>query len=285
MLFGTMSPLSTTTGLQGNMVILPAIFSPSPVSRFTVSDAFSASGAIVIDAHSGKEVFTIDADRPRSMGSLAKLMTAIVILEHHELQETVRIPGSVTSVAGNVVRLRPGESYTVEDMLAALLIASANDAAHALALFHSGSTGEFAAVMNDRARVLGLTKTIFENPMGFDSLGQLSTPRELAWLALYALKNDVIRSMTERRSYTIHDVSGEHAITLINTNQLLTTHPSHFFGLKTGTTDLAGQCLIALAEANGRSYIIVVIGSADRYRDTLDIFDSLSLSLAHAVLE
>lgn len=276
LLFGTISPLSVLPAAEGDTLLLPAVSRPSAIARFTVSENFSASGAIVLDTESGKEVFTIDADNPRSIGSLAKLMTAIVILETHEPDEIVTIPGSVISIQGNVVRLRPGEQYAVDDLLAALLIGSANDAAHTLAIFHSGSTAAFARAMNDRAKVLGLAKTSFENPIGFDGIDQYSTPRDLAWLSLYALKNDTIRSLAKKRSKTIRDSSGEHAITLYNTNQLLTTHPAQFFGLKTGTTDLSGECLISLATVRDREYIIIVVRSADRYQDTLDIFDSLS---------
>ena len=277
MLFGTLSPLGVPSQ-QETKIQVPFASPPSVVARFTVGEEFSASGAIVIDATSGKKLFGLAADRPRSMGSLAKLMTAIVILENHKGDEIVTVPYSVTSIEGNVARLRPGERYTVQDLLSATLIASANDAAHTLAMFHSGTSERFAEVMNERAVSLGLTKTHFRNPVGFDSRGQMSTPRELAWLSMYALKNEIISSLVQKRSATIRDSSREHSITLFNTNQLLSSHPSKFFGLKTGTTSLAGQCLISLAYAYGRPYIIIVMNSSDRYRDTLELFDSLSLA-------
>lgn len=239
------------------------------------TEEFSASGAIVIDVASGQELFAHAANKKRPMGSLAKLMTAIVIAENHDLDEVVHVPVSAQWVQGNVVRLNPGERYTIHDLLAATLIGSANDAAYTLALYHSGDIESFAEVMNSRARALGLTQTSFQNPMGFDHPNQFSTPRELAWLSLYALKNDVIRSLTSLPRKTIQDRSLEHSITLYNTNQLLSSEPNTFSGLKTGTTDAAGQCLISVAEVEGRDLLFVILKSSDRYRDTLELYSSL----------
>lgn len=229
-----------------------------------------------MDMLTGKELFAVGADNPRPMGSLAKLMTAIIILENHNLSDLVTVPRSVEGIGGTVAGLRPGDRYTVKDLLAAALVSSANDAAHTLAVEHSDSIALFAEKMNARAKALGLTKTHFADPVGFDSPGQVSTPRELAWLAMYALKNDVIRTMASKGSVTIIDQSGDRKVVLYNTNRLLSSHPDQFFGLKTGTTDAAGQCLISLSYTNGRPYLFVVLKSSDRYEDTLKLFQSLS---------
>ena len=274
MLFGTISSLSVPSRTAQGMLL--AVTPPAVSSRLQIGSSFSASGAIVVDMLSGKELFAVDADAPRPMASLAKLMTAIVILETHDLSEIVTVPRSVLGVSGNVVGLQPGDRYTVRDLLAASLIASANDAAHVLAIEHSDSVELFAEEMNARALALGLNKTTFTNPVGFDNPDQLSTPRELAWLSMYALKNDFIRSMASRSSVTIHDQAGRGPVTLYNTNRLISSHPEQFFGLKTGTTDAAGECLISLTYNNGRPYLFVVLKSSDRYEDTLQLFDSLS---------
>jgi D-alanyl-D-alanine carboxypeptidase len=275
MLFGVLSPVSPLLQKSPNTEILH-VAAPSSAARLKVAETFTASGAIVVDARSGQEVFGLSADLPRSMGSLTKLMTAIVILENHNMNEVVTVPRSVLEIEGNTIGLRPGERFTIRDLLYSLLIASANDAAHTLAIEHSDDSELFAEEMNKRALALGLQKTHFKNPMGFDSAGQVSTPRELAWLAMYALKNDFIRSTASKRGITIYERTAEREIALANTNRLLSSHPSSFFGLKTGTTDLAGECLISLAYAGGRPYILVVLKSADRYSDTLQLFDSLS---------
>lgn len=273
-LFGTLSPLSVL--LKAEEGGLLAVTPPAISSRLKISSSFSASGAIVVDMLTGKELFAVDADAPRQMASLAKLMTVIIILEKHDLSEIVTVPRSVLEVSGNVIGLQPGDRYTIRDLLAASLVASANDAAHVLAIEHSDSLELFAEEMNARALALGLSKTSFTNPVGFDSPGQLSTPRELAWLSMYALKNDFIRSLASRGSVTIHDQVGGEQIVLYNTNRLISSHPAQFFGLKTGTTDAAGECLISLTYNHGRPYLFVILKSSDRYEDTLQLFDSLS---------
>lgn len=275
LLFGTLSPVHVPEKPPSDVAVL-SVTPPPIISSFSVGTSFSASGAIVIDALTGQELYGRRADEPRAVGSLAKLMTAVVILEHHNLNELVTVPRSVQGVSGNVAGLRPGDRHTVRDLLSAVLVASANDAAHTLAVEHSDSIELFAEEMNARARALGLTKTHFMNPVGYDHPEQVSTPRELAWLSMYALKNDVIRSYTGRRSVTIVSQSGENKMKLFNTNRLLTSHPSKFFGLKTGTTDAAGECLISLTYAEGRPYLLIVLKSADRYEDTLRLFESLS---------
>jgi serine-type D-Ala-D-Ala carboxypeptidase (penicillin-binding protein 5/6) len=279
LLFGALSPVAPFTQPQ-EMSDLITVASPPVESRISVLEDISASGALVIDIDSGKVIYSYAADLRRPMGSLAKIMTAIVILEERDLNEVVVVPKSAQEVEGNVARLLPGERYTVRDLLLSVLIASANDAAHTLAIHHSGGIASFADVMNERAKILGLKKTHFDNPIGFDSTNQYSTPRELAWLSLYALKNETIKEFTSKRSATIQDLAGEHTITVHSTNRLLSSHPSHFFGLKTGTTDGAGQCLISLAYEKGKPYLLVVLKSSDRYEDTLRLFRSISASSA-----
>ena len=230
---------------------------------------------MVIDLLSGKELFSLAPDQPRPIASLAKIMTAIVILEQHAPDEIVTIPAGVEEVEGNRAGLRGGDRYTVRSLLGALLVGSANDAAETLALHHSGSIPHFAEAMNARAQALGLTRTHFDNPVGFDSPKQASTPRELAWLAMFAWKNELVRSLVGKREFTLKERSGKREITVVNTNQLLLSHPASFFGLKTGTTELAGECLISLAYASGRPYIFVILKSANRYSDTLHLLRSL----------
>jgi len=275
LLFGALSPLGVPSHDKVPTSLLE-VTPPSVNARLRVGDAFSASGAIAIDVFTGKELFALDADEPRPMGSLAKLMTAIIIIESHNLSDIVTVPRGVLDVSGNVIGLRPGDRYTVRDLLSAMMVASANDAAHTLAIEHSDSIALFAEEMNIRAQALGLKKTFFTNPVGFDSPMQVSTPRELAWLSMYALKQDFIRSQASRTSATITDQSGEHSVTLYNTNKLLSSHPEEFFGLKTGTTEAAGQCLISLAYTNGRPYLFVILKSSDRYQDALELFASLA---------
>jgi D-alanyl-D-alanine carboxypeptidase len=279
LLYGALSPVALIP--QGSSLSpLIQVTSPSPSSPLTLPGTLHASGAIVVDVETGRELFEQAADHPRPIGSLAKLLTAIIVVEQHNLDEIVTVPAGTEVIDGAVVDLYPGERFRVRDLLAALLIASANDAAYTLALHHSGSMEAFAEAMNARARSLGLQQSHFENPMGFDSAGQYSTPRELSWLARSALQHEVLRTLAAERQYIIWEISGKRMVELRTTNQLLLSHPSFFFGLKTGTTDQAGECLISLAITGGRSYLLVILKSSDRYRDTLQLFHSLSQARA-----
>lgn len=275
MLFGALTPVSTPSTLSST-VSVPEVAAPAPNVHVDVGEQFSASGAIVVDVLSGTELFALDAETVRSMASLAKLMTAIVILENHDLRDVVTVPRSVLSIRGNTAGLLPGERYSVQDLMEAMLIASANDAAHTFAVYHSGSEARFAEEMTERATILGLKRTQFSNATGFDSPYQYSTPRDLAWLSLYALKNDFIRSVTSRKATVIVDRITDRETQLFTTNRLLSSHPKRFQGLKTGTTRGAGECLISLAYHNDRPYLFIVLHSSDRYSDTLQLFHSLS---------
>jgi len=275
-LFGALSPVSVPFQVGSSLPGLLEVAPPPTTSAFRVGSDFSASGAIVLDLLSGKELYARAPDEPRSIASLAKIMTAIVIVERHKLDEVVTVPADIGVISGSSAGLQGGEKYSVKDLLGALLVGSANDAAYTLALFHSGTMERFAQEMNARAEALGLERTHFENPMGFDSAGQESTPRDLAWLTMFAWKNETLRSYASRREYVLSERGNARTITLGNTNQLLFSHPGNFFGLKTGTTELAGECLISLAYSGGRPYIFVILKSSNRYDDTLHLLRSLS---------
>lgn len=258
----------------------------------------TASGVIVLDANTGQEVYSHHPDEIRPIGSLAKLMTALLVVEHDDLHELVTIPPIAAEVEGNTAKLPVGQQFTVGDLLSALLIASANDAAEALAVFHSGSVDAFVAEMNARTTALGLTHTSFGHPAGFDVGDSGSTPRELGWLLLAALRHDAIRTRLGQKSALIHSRQGQ-PISLIHTHALL-----HRNGLppgagnllaglqslgfhekpiviagKTGTTPRAMQCLVSVVARGSREYIVVILGSQQRYDDLSVILESFTGSL------
>ena len=235
----------------------------------------SASGVLVLDADSGQKIFGRDVDVQRPMASLAKQMTALLIMEKHghELDRLVNIPAGIGSVEGNKANLRPGDAYTVGDLLTAMLVASANDAAVALAEFDSGSVPAFVEQMNNRAAELGLRDTVFQNPVGLDAPTQRSTPQDLGWLTLFVMRTPQIRDRMAMRSAEIRGRSGD-VIALSHTHALMHTTPDILAG-KTGTTNDAGQCLVSLVEESGRRYIIVLLHSDDRYSDMRVLLNAL----------
>jgi serine-type D-Ala-D-Ala carboxypeptidase (penicillin-binding protein 5/6) len=204
-------------------------------------------------------------DEQLQMGSVTKIMTALVVLEEGiDLDDEVTISDEAESYVGSVysnVGLISGERVTVRDLLAATLIPSGTDAAYALAEYvGGGSVGNFVEMMNDQASSMGLEDTSFETPAGLDTNGNYSTARDLAKMTREALTFPLFAEIVATKDATISTQNRE--IEFSNTNQLLSTYPPAT-GVKTGTTPQAGANLVASAEANDESYISVVLGAED----------------------
>ncbi|TSC60697.1 MAG: D-alanyl-D-alanine carboxypeptidase [Candidatus Peregrinibacteria bacterium Greene0416_62] len=252
--------------------VVPLLEVAPPAIQMELASRLSASGVIVLDAQSGQRVFGRQYDIPRPMASLTKLMTALIIVENHQLSEIVRVPIGIDPMQSSV-RLPGGEQFTVGDLLSAMMIASANDAAATLALFHSGSVDTFVEEMNARAATLGLHATTFENPVGLDDPLQRSTPQDLAWLTMAALRQPAIARRLGMRGAIIVSLQGS-TVNLFHTHALMHTVQKKEDDLapvvlagKTGTTNGAGQCLMSVVGENDRRYIVVLLDSLQRYRD------------------
>jgi serine-type D-Ala-D-Ala carboxypeptidase (penicillin-binding protein 5/6) len=225
----------------------------------SVPDEVSSRAVLIYDESAGGTFLAQNADQPLPPASLTKLMTALLILEKNELQSQVTIQPQ-DLVGGATMGLQAGETLTVEQLLWGLLIPSGNDAAMALARFHSGQPPNFVQRMNGRAQDLGLTRTHFENPHGFDADGHLSSALDLLKLSLELWQYPLFREIVGTASTS---VAGRQ---LRSTNHLLGEYPGAN-GIKTGTTAGAGQSLIARIEREGRAVLIVVLGSQDRFAD------------------
>lgn len=227
----------------------------------------SASGIIITDLESGQAVFQKNASVSLPMASLTKLMTALVIAENHGMDETVRVTSDIDAVIGNSKSLPMGDTFTVGDLLSALLIMSSNDAAVTFANFHSGSEREFVKAMNRRAEVLGLRDTHYDNASGLDSRNQTSSPRDIALLATFVMRNPEIAARMSAPSRSITSIEGN-TLALSNTHSLVRGgNQSSVIAGKTGTTDEAGECLLSVVEEAGRRYVVVLLRSANRYGD------------------
>lgn len=248
----------------------------SPVSQAQVSSlrSLSASGVLIVDLDSGQTVYESRASVPRPMASLTKLMTALLIVEHHDLDEWVTVPKSVETVEGSKANLKAGDRFQVGDLLTAMLVKSANDAAHVLALYHSGTMDEFVAEMNARTRVLGLKGTTYENATGLDETAQRSTPRDLVWLTMYVLREPEIANRMAIRRATIVSQSGS-VVDLTHTHTLMLNTPGILAG-KTGTTDAAGECLLSVLQVGDRRLAVILLNSSDRYADMRTVSTALN---------
>jgi serine-type D-Ala-D-Ala carboxypeptidase (penicillin-binding protein 5/6) len=238
--------------------------------------SLSASGALLLDSESGEEIFSRSADIPRPMASLTKMMTALITLEAHSLDDVLTTPSFIDDIGGSTIGLSEGERMTVESLLYALLLPSANDAAFTLA--SKPSLPLFVRRMNQRAKTLGLRSTHFQNPAGLDHPEQFSTPRDLAWLSLAFLRNPYLRAMVETKTSSIQSVvrgdEKPREYSLRNTNELLHSD-ARVFGVKTGTTTGAGECLVILFEEKGRRFLLVLLGSKNRYTDALKVMSAV----------
>ncbi|MDQ3008813.1 MAG: serine hydrolase [bacterium] len=237
-----------------------------PTTAVPMMASVSAQSVYVIDMSSHSVLLAKNPTTQVHPASTTKLMTALVAIEMYDLSQVIPFTATFPS-EGTVIGFEVGEQLRVKDLLAALLISSANDAAVALADNYPLGYYGFVAAMNQKAESLHLDATHFSNPAGLDAAEQQSSARDLAVLAEAVLKEPLLAEYVATAKTTITDTSGSKSHLLINTNQLLTALPG-VKGLKTGTTPLAGQVLVTLYENDGRSYLIVVLGSQDRYLDT-----------------
>ena len=244
------------------------------VARAQRAPAITAPAGIVMEARTGEVLWQKEAETERPIASTTKLMTALITLEDADLDQVVTAPRyRLTSTAESVVGLIPGERITVRDLLRALLVESANDAAYTLALKIGGTVPEFVDRMNARAAELGLEHTSYANPVGLDDPDNYSTALDLATLTLELRKSDLFREIVSSRELTIE--SGERPRTLSNTNTLLGA-ADFVDGVKTGYTSDAGEVLVASGKKAGIPMISVVLGAetdALRNQESVDLLD------------
>jgi serine-type D-Ala-D-Ala carboxypeptidase (penicillin-binding protein 5/6) len=216
-----------------------------------------AEAAIVVDAPTGEVLLGEDADERRAIASTTKLMTALLALERAELSDVFTAPDYDASPVESKINLREGERMRVEDLLEALLLESANDAAVTIAENVSGSRTAFVREMNARARELGLEDTRFANPIGLDDPRNYSTARDLAALARRLLRDETFGRIVDMPSATLE--SGARRRTVNNRNQLVRRYP-FVNGVKTGRTRSARFVLVGSATGRTRQVISVVLG-------------------------
>ena len=236
-----------------------AEFTPATTADFDVPCA----AAILVDEDSGTVLYEKNADARRPIASITKVMTLLLTFEALEagkisLDDFVPVSEHAYHMGGSQIWLEPGEEMTLNDMLKAICISSANDAAVAVAEYIGGSEPAFAEMMNARAAELGMTNTHFVNACGLDEPEHLSTARDVA-----AMSRKMLLHHTEVRDYCSiwMDTLRGGATQLVNTNKLLKSY-SGITGLKTGTTGKAGVCISASAERDGLRLIAVVLGAA-----------------------
>lgn len=236
----------------------------------------SAPSAVLMDAGTGKFLYEKYPHDQRPCASITKVMTLILVMEALDsgrihMDDTVTASAHAASMGGSDIWLEQGEQMSVDDMIKATVVASANDAAVALAEFVSGSEEDFVAAMNEKAAELGMNDTVFKNCNGLDEQGHITSAYDVALMSRELITHEQIFDYSS--IWLDYLRNGETQI--VNTNKLLRSYDG-ITGLKTGTTGDAGSCISATAERDGLSLIAVVLGAdsgKERFRDAASLLD------------
>jgi D-alanyl-D-alanine carboxypeptidase (penicillin-binding protein 5/6) len=242
----------------------PVNFTGIPAPNLT------ARSAIVVDVDSKTILFNKNPDLKLLPASTTKIMTGLIVIENYDLDDIV----TITSVSdtGQKMDLEIGERITVENLLYGLLVQSGNDAATALAQFHPDGQDAFIALMNQKLKDLNLHDTQFTNAAGLDAYGHYTTVHDLSLLAAVAMKNPQFKKIVSTQGITVSDVDQTIFHQLEAINELL-GQIRGLAGIKTGWTELAGECLVTYIKRGDKQIITVVLGSQDRFGETQQLID------------
>lgn len=270
-------------------VLAAAIALPGfAVYAMPIQTAYPQESIYLFDASTGEAIVEQNPDLPRCVASLTKMMTALLVLENGaDLNASITIPDSLTpefqsirANRGHTIGLQAGERVRRIDMLYAMLVPSANDAASVLASDAAGGDlAAFAARMNTRASQLGCTATHFTCPHGLYDANHYSTARDIAKIALACYGNGTYRQIADTVSYTLPATNVHSARSITTTNKLIQPGAAYYrgyaHGMKTGFMTQAGRCFVTFAQQGGRTYGLVILGSNSQniFREAAELFD------------
>lgn len=253
--------------LAGGLSLLLTLFLAAAIRAEEVrpEPAVMGEAAVLVDARTGQVLFEKEMHKRMYPASTTKILTALIALENGIAEETVTVPGEASAVEGSAIGLQAGERLTGSDLLYALMLASANDAAVALAVHAAGSVEKFAVLMNEKARSLGALESNFSNPHGLPDPDHYTSAYDLALITVSAMRNPAFREIVKTKTKVIarpyaDRTKGPPQEHLWNHNRFLERYPGAT-GVKTGYTEDAGQCLVAAAERDGWELIAVVFKS------------------------
>jgi serine-type D-Ala-D-Ala carboxypeptidase (penicillin-binding protein 5/6) len=254
-----------------------ASVSAYPLLKEVIAPNITAESAIILDAHSKAVLYEKNAQVRFSMASTTKIMTALTGIEHFRPHDILSVYTS--NVEGVNVGFQVGEKMYFKDVLYAMMLASGNDAAYAMADNYTGGVPAFIARMNQKAEQYHLSFTHYADPAGLDDDGNYTTARDLALLAAIAIKNDEFARVISTKETIVYTTDRSHQFVLKNLNKLLGQYGVN--GVKTGTTEGAGQVLVTSTTQNGRTFIIVIMKSQDRFADTEVLLSLLSKNITY----
>lgn len=252
---------------------------PYPFVKTVDMPTLSAKAAIILDVDSQVIPFSKNPNLRFSMASTTKIMTALVGLEHFKQDAILTV--KTGGVEGAGLGLQIGEQFYFEDLLYAMLLPSANDAAQAIADNYPGGAETFVKKMNEKAESLYLYNTHFSDPTGLDDDGDYTTVVDMAHLAAYAIQNKTFAKITGTKEKYITNLAYSRQYPLYNLNKLLGVNG--VTGIKTGTTEGAGEVLVTSTVENGHTYIVVVMNSQDRFTDTATLLSFIEDNVQYVI--
>ncbi|MBQ6907936.1 MAG: D-alanyl-D-alanine carboxypeptidase, partial [Clostridia bacterium] len=243
---------------------------------FLSKDVFSMSArsSIAIDGESGRIFYANNINEKMGMASTTKIMTAIIALEQANLEDIVTVSENAANTEGSSMYLVSGEKIKMENLIYGLMLNSGNDAATAIAEHISKNTDNFAVLMNNKSREIGLKNTSFSNPHGLDNENHYSTAYDMAMLARYAMQNEKFREIVSTKVKTIEEYDNNNFKYLTNHNKLLKIY-KYCSGIKTGFTKKCGRCLVSSAEKDGVKCIVVTLNDPDDWNDHINLYENV----------
>ena len=243
----------------------------------------NAEAAVVMNADSGRLLYAQNPDKRLANASTTKIMTALLTLEQPDQDRYFTVDSDAIQVEGTTMGLQPGDSVTLHQLAAGMLLPSGNDAANAAAVEIAGSEEAFVRLMNQRAAELGLENTQYRNPSGLDAEGHYSSARDLATLAAHALESEDFADIVSKQEIRMAFGNPPYNRSLYTTNKLLERYP-YAIGVKTGYTDGAGLCLVTAAEKDGTRLIIVTLNGKDDVNTHMRLYEHFFPLLARVDL-
>lgn len=245
--------------------LLAAFVSPA-VSAKNEAPAVSAKACVLMAADTGKILYEKNADLCLPMASTTKIMTALLALEYAYPQKEITVTEEMVRVEGTSIGLLPGDTVSLQTLIAGMLLESGNDAANVTAYAVSGGITPFLEKMNEQAKQLGMHNTNFQTVSGLDAEGHYSTARDMAILGSAAVKNPAFCAICSAQKMQVAYGNPPYTRSFSNHNRLLRTCAG-VFGIKTGFTKKSGRCLVSAANRNGITLVAVTLSAPDDWKD------------------
>ncbi len=247
----------------------------------------NAKTAMLVSLDTGDVLYSKNAENKVYPASLTKILTALVVIEKTEdldneiLTYTNEANNEILGTGSVVIGLKIGEKITARQAISCLLICSAGDVAYAIAHHYGGSTEGFVALMNEKAREIGMQSSHFGNPVGLDDEATYTTANDILTLTKHALKYDIFKEVTSSVTYTLPATNMSEERTRSTTNYLINPTTNYYYpyasGVKTGNTDKAGRCVVSTASYNGYNYLCIIMGCDNSDGKRNEFLDSKNL--------